>query len=224
MPGLNSTALTNVEVAITSTPLTYKLDAAQTIPVVIQTNGNIFTVTNASSAGATIKAQFASSGNPQMGPLIFQDREWLKSPASFDLVKLTWDAQPGEWIEVTIINQQPAPTSLEYIRQGQLTISGIASPIQIAANQKVTVDGGSSLITGNVAISTNTPIIGSNPNRKSLSIRNLSTGTTCFIGNNGVTTLTGMAIGPGESYQTSNTAAFYGSSSGNQVTFIEESV
>lgn len=177
----------------------FKLDTARD-RVVVAAFGNLIQVVGASTDSAIIGVEVAGDDVKSVGVLNLQNRDYIRFPDRFSRVEITHSAQVGAWVDVMFLTQEPAPADFEYVRGQRTTVDSIATPIEIASNQKISIDGGSNPATGQITVgTTSTKVVDANPNRKSVAITNTHASSNMFVGVSGVTISTGDRLGPGES-------------------------
>lgn len=168
--------------------------------------GNTVLVINASSDAATIGVSMAGRDTQAVGPLLVSNRESIKTPVQFDQLQLSWTAQPGEWVDVLILTQSPAPENFEYLRQGRITVNSIALPVTAKTRS------GDTGTYGNVSVATAaTLILAANSARGEVSVRNNNASGVLYLGfDSSVTTANGFPLNPGDVYNNNNGAQIYG--------------
>lgn len=182
---------------------TYNLDAANPLGIIVPVFGNWIQVSDASSANAMVEIETTGEDMVGDGFLELQQNDYLKTPSQFKLVKIRWNAQPGAWVKLLVVNSSPSPTEFEYYRAPRGTIDSIAQTVQVQTG------GGNR---SNVEISVNTggvKLLDARPKRTDFLLVNRGT-TTIFIGGPGVTTATGIPVGAGIMHSENFTGELWG--------------
>lgn len=186
----------------------YDLDT-ETIDKVVQDFGNYLQVVGASTDAATIRVTPRGENLDVDGRLPLQNRDFVGFPDAFNRVALTWDAQPGEWVDLMFFTQDPAPEEFVYVRGQRTTVDSIAETVNVspvannsAANTIVSV-GTSSV-----------QLVALDGDRKIALIRNNHTTNTLYVGESPATTAGSFPVGPCEVYEHTAITALHGIASG----------
>lgn len=97
--------------------------------------GNYIQIVKASSLNATIGVEMMGDNLKTEGTLELRNRDYIRVPDPFGRVDLSWDAQPGEWVEVIFITQDPAPEEFEYMTQERGFIESIAATVNVSTDE-----------------------------------------------------------------------------------------
>lgn len=154
----------------------FNLDTATNDKVVYEF-GNQIQIVESSSESAIISVTPLGEKLTTEGRLPLQNRDYVRVPDPFNRVAMTWDAQPGQWVDVMFMTQDPTPEEFEYIRQQRGTIDNIANEVGVYPSQ------GNALKMKRINVgATALKICDANTKRRSLIIFNESNSADLIIG------------------------------------------
>ena len=174
--------------------------------------GNYITISDASSSAAVVEVEFSGENVVGSGRYKLRLGDYIKVPETFSLIKLSNTAQAGAWVEVSVVNMQPAPEEFEYWINPRGTIDSITNPVNVRSGTAGTY--------GQVDVTTSaTQIRAADTTCNTITIQNLSVTGDLWLGNdNSVSSTTGgIRLNPGGVMNLDSAAAWWGISSSGTI-------
>jgi len=107
------------------------------VPQKVNMGGHAVYVVDASSEAALVNLGWVVNGR-ENGPLILQDRDWIKSPEAFNQLNVYHAAQSGEWVKLMMVAMSEPPADFEYSRAGRSVVDAIANAIKVTGGTQCT--------------------------------------------------------------------------------------